>query len=104
MFGAGNLCGLPDLSKPLLSQAKRMVIIVNRLKRDKTVKTNVLGHLCLYTTGECSDYKIALCVQGGGQAEDVPLFHASVSPSVHFTFLWSCVLAPCNGSIHCSPP
>lgn len=70
----------------------------------KIIKMNVRGHFCLYTPSECIDDKIALCVQGGDQAEDVPLFCASVSPSVHFTFPQSCPSAPCSGSVCCGPP
>jgi len=94
MFGAGNLHELPDLSKPPESQAKRTTVIVNALKRDKILEVNVLGHFCSYTPSECTDDRIAPCVQGGGQAEDAPLFCASVSLSAPFTFLWSCPSAP----------
>lgn len=104
MFGAGNLRELPDLSKPPRTQAKWMAVIINGLKRDKIIKMNVLGHFCFYTPSERTDDKIALCVQGGGQAEDVPLCRASVSLSVHFTFPRSCPSALCSGSVRCAPP
>lgn len=93
------------MSKPPRSQAKQTAVAVKQLKREKNNLNECLGaFLLIHPLCERTDGKIALCVRGGGQAEDVALFRASVSPAARFAFPQSCLPAPCNGSAGWAPP